>query len=149
LEHLPRRIGPMLVVMQLNREQYEQIRDLLPRQRGNVRLDNLQVLNAILYVAANGCKWRALPEHYGPWHTVYMRMQRWSRAGVLDRVFEHLQRHRLMQVRLEAVCLDSSIVKVHPDGTGAPKKTVPRRSGAAAEAGAPNFIWLPRTSTTC
>jgi hypothetical protein len=27
-------------------------------QRGNVSLTNLQVLNAILYVAEQGCKWR-------------------------------------------------------------------------------------------
>ena len=111
--------------MQLTPDQFKQIANLLPRQRGNVRLDNLQVINAILYVAANGCKWRALPERYGNWHTVYMRMMRWSKAGVLDRVFERLQRQRLMRVRIEAVCLDSSIVKVHPDGTGAPKKRTP------------------------
>ena len=104
------------------------------RFRLETALDNLQVINAILYVAANGCKWRALPERYGNWHTVYMRMMRWSKAGVLDRVFERLQRQRLMRVRIEAVCLDSSIIKVHPDGTGAPKKkrspsdwTQPRR----------------------
>ena len=30
-------------------------------QRGNVILNNLQVLNAILYVAEQGCKWRGLP----------------------------------------------------------------------------------------
>jgi transposase len=47
--------------MQLTREQFDQIAALLPRQRGNVRLDNFEVVNAILYVAANGCKWRALP----------------------------------------------------------------------------------------
>jgi transposase len=132
--------------MQLSPAQFEQIEDLLPRQRGNVKVNNLQVVNAILFVAANGCKWRALPERYGKWHTVYTRMLRWSRAGVLDRVFEQLQRRRLMQVRIETVCLDSSIVKVHPDGTGAPKKTAPKRSDAAAAAGAPNCIWLPRMS---
>ena len=47
----------------------------------------------------------ALPERYGNWHTVYMRMMRWSKAGVLDRVFERLQRQRLMRVRIEAVYL--------------------------------------------
>ena len=52
--------------MQLTHEQFEQITLLLPRQRGNVRIDNFEVVNAILYVAANGCKWRALPSHYGP-----------------------------------------------------------------------------------
>lgn len=130
--------------MQLNREQFEHIAPLLPRQRGNVRLDNFTVVNAILYVAANGCKWRALPSHYGPWHTLYTRMSRWARAGVLDCLFEQLQRQRLMHVRIEAVSLDSTIMKVHPHGTGAPKKTVRRPSAAAAAAGAPSFIWLPR-----
>ena len=130
--------------MQLTREQFEHIAPLLPRQRGNVRLDNFEVVNAILYVAANGCKWRALPSHYGPWHTLYTRMSRWAKAGVLDCLFEQLQRQRLMQVRIEALSLDSTIMTVHPDGTGAPKKTARRPSAAAAAAGAPSFIWLPR-----
>jgi hypothetical protein len=39
-------------------EQYEKIKDSLPIQRGNVRLNNLQVLNAFLFVAEQGCKWR-------------------------------------------------------------------------------------------
>jgi transposase len=94
--------------MQLTIDQFKQIEDLLARQRGNVCLDNLRVLNAILYVAANGCKWRALPERYGRWHTVYMRMMRWSKAGVLDRVFERLQRQRLMQVRIEFASVRAS-----------------------------------------
>ena len=134
--------------MQLTLEQFEQIKDWLPRQRGNVRLDNLQVLNALLHVAANGCKWRALPQAYGNWHTVYTRMMRWSRAGVLDRVFEQLQRQRLLHVRIEAVCLDSTIMRAHPDAAGARKKTAPRPSGAAEAAGAPNCIWLPRMIAT-
>jgi transposase len=130
--------------MQLTREQFRQVASLLPRHRGNVRLDNFEVVNAILHVAANGCKWRALPSHYGPWHTIYTRMSRWAKAGVLDNLFEQLQRQRLMHVRIEAVSLDSTIVKVHPDGTGAPKKTALRPSAAAAGAGAASFIWLPR-----
>ena len=57
----------------------------LPVQRGNVRLNNLQVLNAVLYVAEQGCKWRGLPKRFGRWHTIYMRMNRWSKNGVLAR----------------------------------------------------------------
>ena len=136
--------------MQLTPEQFAQIEDWLPRQRGNVSLDNLQVLNAILHVAANGCKWRALPPAYGNWHTIYTRMMRWSQAGVLDRVFEQLQRQRLMHVRIEAISLDSTTIKAHPDAAGARKKTVPKPSAAAAAeaAGAPNCIWLPRMRAT-
>jgi transposase len=107
-------------------------------------VSNLRVLNAILYVAANGYKWRALPERFGNWHTIYTRMMRWSRAGVMDRVFEQLQRQRLMRVRIESVCLDSPIVKVHPDGTGARKKTDPKPLNVAGEVGAPRLIWLPQ-----
>ncbi len=50
-------------------------------------------------------------------------MNRWSKNGVIDRVFEQLQRERIMRIKLEAVSLDSTIVKVHPDGTGALQKT--------------------------
>ena len=56
--------------MQLSREQFELIEHLLPKQRGDVTIDNLTVLNAVLYVAVNGCAWRCLPTKYGRWHTV-------------------------------------------------------------------------------
>ena len=111
--------------MELTETQYAPIASCLPRQRGNVSMPNLQVLNASLYVAEQGCKWRGLPRRFGNWHTIYTRMNRWSKNGVLDRVFEHLQRAQLIRIKLEAVSLDSTIVKVHPDGTGARKKRPP------------------------
>ena len=130
--------------MELTEAQYQRIAPVLPVQRGNVRISNLQVLNAILYVAEHGCKWRGVPERFGRWHTVYTRMNRWAKNGVLDRVFEHLQREQIVRIKLEAVSLDSTIVKVHPDGTGARKKAAPSPSGSPAADGAPRFIWLPR-----
>ena len=130
--------------MELTEAQYARIAPYLPRQRGNVRLSNLQVLNAILYVAEQGCKWRGLPKRFGNWHTIYTRMNRWSKSGVLDRVFEQLQRAQLIRLKLEAVSLDSTSVKVHPDGTGALKKTVSRPSASPEAAGTRRFIWLPR-----
>ena len=36
--------------MEISQQQYERIKDCLPRQRGNVRVDNLTLLNALLYV---------------------------------------------------------------------------------------------------
>ena len=77
--------------MEITAAQFAQVEHCLPTQRGNVSLTNLQVLNAILYVAEHGCKWRGLPKRFGNWHTIYTRMNRWSKAGVLDRVFEQLQ----------------------------------------------------------
>ena len=133
-------------MMSLTEDQYEVIRPLLPVQRGNVRVANLDVLNAVLYVAENGCKWRALPERFGNWHTIYTRLRRWAAAGVLERVFQVLQEHRLIRIRVECVGLDSTSVKVHPDGTGARKKTARKPSASRAAAGPPRFIWLPRMS---
>ena len=108
--------------MEITEEQYARIKDSLPVQRGNVSLTNLRVLNAILYVAEQGCKWRGLPKRFGPWHTIYVRMNRWAKNGVLDRVFEQLQMQQIVRIKIEAFSLDSTSVKVHPDGTGALKK---------------------------
>ena len=108
--------------MELNEAQYQQIEHCLPKQRGNVSHTNLLVLNAILYVAEHGCKWRGLPKRFGNWHTIYTRMNRWSKSGVLDRIFEQLQHAQIVRIKIEAVSLDSTVIKVHPDGTGALKK---------------------------
>ncbi len=134
----------MLRSMEIVEEQYQRIAFSLPRQRGNVRVTNLQFLNALLYVAEHGCKWRGLPKRFGPWHTIYTRMNRWSKNGVLDQVFELLQREQLVRIRIESVKLDSTTVKVHPDGTGALKKTDRKPSENPVADGPPRFIWLPR-----
>ncbi|WP_088339335.1 IS5 family transposase [Pseudomonas oleovorans] len=115
--------------MEITPEQFATIEHCLPRQRGNVSLSNLQVVNAILYVAEHGCKWRGLPKRFGNWHTIYTRMNRWTKAGVLDRMFEELQRAQVVRIRIEAVSLDSTSIKVHPDGTGALKKRGPQSIG--------------------
>ena len=134
----------MLRYMEITEAQYLRIEPSLPRQRGNVSLSNLQVLNALLYVAEQGCKWRGLPKRFGNWHTIYTRMNRWSKNGVLDHVFAQLQREQIVRIKIESVKLDSTTVKVHPDGTGALKKTVRRPSENPAADGPPRFIWLPR-----
>ena len=129
--------------MEITRKHYQIIEKYLPVQRGNVKLDNLQLINAILYVTENGCKWRALPKIYGNWHTIYVRMNRWSKNGVLQRVFEALQIEGIIKVKVEAVCIDSTTVKVHPNGTGALKKEESNQSDALAEDSQRKFIWSP------
>ena len=55
------------------------------------------------------------PQRFGNWHTIYTRMNRWAKSGVLDSVSEKLQREQIVRIQIEAVSLDSSIVKVYPD----------------------------------
>ena len=47
-----------------------------------------------------------------------------SKSGI------HSLREHIVRIKLEAVSMDSTIVKVHPDGTGALKKTDPRPSAS-------------------
>ena len=132
--------------MEITQAQYSRIAHCFPKPRGILRYSHLQVLNAILFIAENGAKWRRLPERFGHWHTVYTRMRDWAKKGVLARVFEALQQEQIIQIKVEAASLDSTSIKVHPDGTGALKKTARKQSDDPGEDSRPRFIWLPQMS---
>ncbi|AAW75773.1 transposase and inactivated derivatives [Xanthomonas oryzae pv. oryzae KACC 10331] len=59
-------------------------------------------------------------------------------------MFAQLQTCQIVRIKIEAVSLDSTSIKVHPDGTGALKKTAHNPSGNRAADGTPKFIWLPQ-----
>jgi transposase len=130
--------------MEITKEQYKRIEAYLPVQRGNVRIDNLVLINAMLYIAENGCKWRGLPEKYGKWYTVYKRVNRWAKAGVLERIFLALQKEQLANINVEILALDSTCCKVHPDGTGALKKTENKALAKQKAVGTQSFMWFPQ-----
>lgn len=128
----------------ITQEQYDLLHPYLPVQRGNVSISNLTLINAVLYIAENGCKWRSLPPEFGNWNTIYVRIRRWAENGVLDRLFEALQAHNIIRVSIDCIGLDSTSIKVHPDGTGALKKTVRNPSVNPEAVGQQKFIWYPR-----
>jgi transposase len=111
--------------MELTEKQYKRIEGLLPIQRGNVKISNLTLLNALIYRCENGCKWRSLPKTFGDWHTIYVRFDRWSEKGVMERVYNALAKEGIIDMSVRA--LDSTAIKVHPDAHGAPKKTEVRQ----------------------
>jgi hypothetical protein len=43
-------------------------------------------------------------------------------CGIFDRIEKELQSQVIDINRIKALALDSTYIKVHPDGTGAPKK---------------------------
>jgi len=130
--------------MRITAEEFRKIESLLPVQRGNVKHDNLKFLNAVLYVAENGCKWRGLPKEYGNWNSIYKKANRWSKQGVLERVFIALQKEQIVKIRIEHLSLDSTSIKLHPDAHGALKKRVSKQLGSQGEVGTQSFMWLPR-----
>jgi transposase len=108
--------------MRVNKKQYKKIENLFPIQRGNVEYSNHEVMNAMLYVLENGGKWRALPKKYGKWNSIYKRVNRWAKKGILEKIFRHLYDEKITTLEIKILCLDSTIIKVHPDGMGALKK---------------------------
>ena len=130
--------------MRITSEEFKRIEPLLPVQRGNVRHGNLKFLNALLYVAEHGCKWRGLPKEFGKWNSIYTKANRWSKSGVLDRVFAALQREQIIRVRIERFSMDNTSIKLHPDAHGAAKKTARSQSASRVTAGEQSFMWLPR-----
>ena len=135
--------GLYILPMTITKEQYERIADCFPRRRGNLSLHNLPVFNAIPYIGESGCNWRALPKEFDNWHTIYTRMNRWSKNGALPKIFERFQSERLIVVKSKVLSFNSIIIKVHPDGTGALKKQALNPSADPEADGQPNFIWSP------
>jgi len=76
--------------------------------------------------------------------SIYTRMNRWSKAGVLNPFFARLQEEQILAIHIEHACLDSTTIKGHPDGTGALKRTAPKPSAIPGAGVPPKFMWLPR-----
>ncbi len=132
--------------MERTPQQFAQIELCLPVQRGSVSLCNLQVVNAILYGAEHGCKWRGLPRRFGNWHTIYTQMNRWSKLACWFGCSRELQQYpgRVHPDRNRSLWTDFDQGQGPFGGTGALKKRPARRSASPAAAGPLRFVWLPR-----
>ena len=130
--------------MELTRKQFEKLEHLMPVQRKKSTISNYDFVCALLYIIENGCKWRALPKKFGDWHTIYVRFNRWSKNGTIDRIFEGLQNKNIIDIRTEIVCVDSTTVKVHPDAAGARRSSGKQSIGRSKGGSRQRFIGLPR-----
>jgi transposase len=53
-------------------------------------VDRRRIVDAIFYVTATGCQWRALPSCYPNWNTVHRYHLTWSRDGTWERIAARL-----------------------------------------------------------
>lgn len=78
-------------------EEWELIADLVPAYTGSGQIgrplkhDRRTIVNAILYVTATGCQWRALPSCYPHWNTVHRYHVTWSRDGTWEKIADRLR----------------------------------------------------------
>ncbi len=125
-------------------EQYERIKDALPRQRGNVSIDNRTRLNALFVCAGKRLQVARRAQGVRPLAHGVPAARTLEQGRRHRTVFARLQAEQILAVRIEAVGLDSTSIKVHPDGTGARKKTGRKPLVVPVAAGRPRFIWSPR-----
>ena len=77
-------------------EEWELIADLIPTYSGSGRMGRptkwakRDIVNAIFYVAATGCQWRALPASYPYWNTVHRYHVKWSENGTWEQICHRL-----------------------------------------------------------
>jgi len=125
---------------ELTDEEWNQIEAFLPGRPGNPGgqgQDNRLFVNAVIWVARTGAPWRDLPARFGLWNSVFQRFNRWAKSGVWERVFRELQ-----DADLDALMLDSTVIRAHQHAAGAAQKKSRRAkpSGARAAALARNCI---------
>jgi len=78
----------------LTQAQFELIEPLIPPAKPGGRpreVDMWAVLNAILYVVVQGCKWRDLPGDLPPWSTVYTYFRNWRNDGTWMQIHDRLR----------------------------------------------------------
>ncbi len=92
----------------ISKKQFNKIRHLFPARKQRKRLDDRKVISAILLVIRYGLPWRYIPDFYGKWSSIYSRFIRWSRAGIIQKIFYALA-HKLPK-RCKAM-IDSAFCK--------------------------------------
>src|SRR4051812_23939259 len=120
----------------LRDDQWARSRDLLPGRLGHVggtAQDNRLFVEAVLYRYRTGIPWRDLPERFGCGVKAQTRFSRWAKAGVWERVFQHVA----ADADNEYAMIDSTIVRAHQHAAGTPKKPAMIRPSAVARAGCP------------
>jgi len=116
-------------------------RACLPR-RGRKAADDRLFLEAMHFFTVENVRWRALPERFGHWNTVWKRFDRLSKAGVFEAFFDTLA---AMSPSAHLIQMfDSTIVRAHVSAAGAKGGNKGRRSDARV-AGSPPKSTQKRT----
>ena len=99
------------------------VKVLLPnKSRGVKRVDDRRVINGIFFALRTGIPWRDSPEQYGPWSTIYSRFNRWSKAGIWDKIFDAV----VDSHNVDVVMVDATSIRAYPSAAKL-KKTDKRR----------------------
>lgn len=88
-------VKPLNTIWEVCDELWERIEPILveywpPKREGRRTADWRAALNGIIFRMRSGCQWDQLPRQFGPQSTVHDWFQRWSRDGVLEKIWAEL-----------------------------------------------------------
>jgi transposase len=105
----------------LRDDQWELIKPFVPggrKGKRGPRSNGRRFIDALLWVARSGARWRDLPERFGPYQTAKRRYYRWIEMGVFDRLFAAVAQ----EPDLEWIMLDATVIRAHAQAAGARRK---------------------------
>ena len=115
----------------------EVFRSCLPR-RGEKSKTDRRFLEALHYFSVHNITWRALPEKFGHWNSVWKRFWRLSRSGTFEVFFDALA--AMSETAHLVQMFDSTVVRAHVSAAGAKGGSIIRRSAVRAAASRPKSI---------
>jgi len=104
----------------------EVFRACLPARGAKAKDDGL-FLEALHFFSVHNITWRALPERFGLWNSVWKRFDRLSRAGTFEDFFAMLA--GLSGTAHLVQMFDSTVIRAHVSAAGAKGGNRVRRSG--------------------
>jgi transposase len=107
----------------------EVFRACLPA-RGAKAKDDRRFLEALHFFTVHNITWRALPDRFGLWNSVWKRFDRLSRAGTFEDFFAMLA--GLSGTAHLVQMFDSTVIRAHVSAAGAKGGNRVRRLGGRA-----------------
>jgi transposase len=113
----------------LTDDQWVQLEALLPAPAtgpGRPPSDRRRVIDGILWRYRTGAPWRALPQEFGVWQTIYSRFRLWQQDGTWTRVLQQLQRDADArgEVDWDLHCIDATSIRAHQHAAGGKKGAI-------------------------
>lgn len=105
----------------LRDDQWERIEPFVPggrKGRRGPRSNNRRFIDALIWMARSGARWRDLPEFYGPYQSVKRRYYRWIENKTIENIFKALAK----DADIEWIQVDATIIRAHKHAAGAPLK---------------------------
>ncbi len=105
----------------LRDDQWARLAPLMPggcKGKRGPRTNNRLFMDALLWMARSGARWRDLPDRFGDFRTVKRRYYDWVERDVLGGIFRFLA----TDADFEWLMVDATIVRAHQHAAGARKE---------------------------